>query len=297
MKIPKFLTILIVNKMIRGSKRIIKKTPFESEPSNIYDIYYTEKNVDSEAFDLYRRRIDLDRRITLIDIHGGAYAAGFRKSQFYFVRQFQDEGMDVLCPDYTHTGKNKNISVETQIKELVLFLNYLDEHFEELDLSPEIYLMGDSAGGHFVLLLTEIFGNMALKERFGLNVSHLKLKGTLVNCPVYRFEDFTNNKMKDSAKIWLFGGMIMDETWAKMISPSHYTKDIKVPVYISSSDKDFLMEHSKALNEDLTSLNVPHQFTFIEGNDKAGHVHNVINLALEDSRRVNKEMIEFILNN
>ena len=133
MKIPKFLTIIIVNKMIQDSKRIIKKTPFKSEPSNVYDIYYTEKNIDSEAFDLYRRKIDSNKRITLIDIHGGAYAAGFRKSQFYFVRQFQDEGMDVLCPDYTHTGKDKNISVETQIKELVLFLNYLDEHFEELD--------------------------------------------------------------------------------------------------------------------------------------------------------------------
>ncbi|MCR5741665.1 MAG: alpha/beta hydrolase [Gammaproteobacteria bacterium] len=298
MKVNRLLVRLIIKGIENRSKKNIKKTNFDVDYAK-YDINYLNDDSFKHAFDIYYANKDDRLDKTMIDIHGGAYARGNRKDNFYFASYFKDEGIDVVVPDYITRVENKNFSVKQEIKDLVAFINYLDKHYEDLNLSKNIYLCGDSAGGHFALILAEMFNNNALAKRFDLEVENLKLKAVLLNCPAYDFKSFsTSAYMTDNAKLYLFGNNILNEDYAQSISPLTYIKDLKTKVFLSSCKNDLLKEHCNLLDDTLTKLNNNHVYHYLDKDDKrVGHVHNVINLELEESKFINNEMIKFMEEN
>ena len=295
MKIGRGMLKALVNFLDSGSKRRAKKVPFSSQKENKYDIPYIDDGKELHKFDIYYAK---DNRLnkTILDIHGGAYVKGSRKNQFYYAQVFKSKGYDVLVNDYDLVSEKTNRSVEDEIKDCVSMLNYLDSHLTELNLSNELYLTGDSAGGHFALLLAEMFNNETLSLRFGLNIKNLKLKCVLVNCPVYDFEKASKVKsFSDSARKYLFGKISIKDDWARMLSPKEYIKDINVPIFVSSAKNDFLLNESISLNDDLNKFGYEHEYEYIDSpNKKVSHVHNVIYLDLEESKYINDKMLDFM---
>ena len=279
----------------RKSRRKIINTPFESEPENIYDISYIDDNDELHKFDLYRAK-DKKRNKTILNIHGGAYVRGSRKSQFYYAQIFKNDGYDFLVNDYDYVSKKTKITVVDQVYDCVSYLNYIDKHYKELNISPEIFIMGDSAGGHFALFLAEMFNNETLALRFKLNIENLKLKGVILSCPVYDFEAAANVKtLTREARKFLFGDLTIIDSWNKMISPKEFLSCLNVPLFLVSSKLDFLKEHSLSLAEDLSKLEKDYKFIYIDSLDiRVNHVFNVSNTSLEESKQVNHNILDFM---
>lgn len=295
MKFSRGFIKTIVEFIDNKSKRKSKKIPFASQKENRYDIPYLNDSNELHKFDIYYA---LDNRLnkTLLDIHGGAYVKGSRKNQFYYAQIYKSAGYDVIVNDYDLVNAKTQKTVEDEIRDCVSMINYLDVHYQELNLSNELYLTGDSAGGHFALLLAEMFNNETLALRFGMKVKNLKLKCVLVNCTVYDFDSVSKAKnMSEGARKYLFGHLSIIDNWAKMLSPKEYIKDLNVPIFVSSCKNDFLLNESIELNDDLNKFGYEHEYVYIDSEDKKiNHVHNVVYLEAKESIDVNNKMLEFM---
>lgn len=272
---------------------------------------------DWPPFGKYRTRLDLDvfsdgesthqcdlyyaeegsrNRKLLLDIHGGGYIAQTRKKNYGFASVFLDKGYDVAVLDYPLNDGVQDII--DQVRILAGQLAYLHNHAKDLDIEgDDWFLTGDSAGGHFALLLAEMFSDPLLAAKIcDTDLSGIPLKGVLVNCPVYDFakaiEDAPlNGKGKDA----LFGPSWKDEAYATLISPKTHIKCLKMPVFISTCRNDFLLAHSKILDADLKKTGNPPTFLCMESQKpQVTHVHNVNKISLKESCYVNSEMDRFM---
>ncbi|MBP3202837.1 MAG: alpha/beta hydrolase fold domain-containing protein [Bacteroidales bacterium] len=152
----------------------------------------------------------------------------------------------------------------------------------ELGINKDrVFLTGDSAGGHLALFLAE---------------KRVTPKAVLLNCPAYDFASFANAEAyTEEALAWFIGPKWDDEQWRASVSPRTYIGSYTGPLLVSTCTNDFIRSESLKLKADCDSLGRTIEFVDIQSKDKkVGHVHNVSNPALPESRTVNALMTEFM---
>ena len=250
------------------------------------------------GFDVYYAPEEIRNGIVLIDIHGGAYIYGDRKNNFGYASVFLAKGYDVVTLDYEHND-GKTIGVERQVETLCRQLAYLHNHAKELGLDPEKFcLLGDSAGGHFALLLAQLSLSPELREKLGVDLGGIRIHGVAVSCPVYDFKRALNTPMLSrSGRRAMFGPNFESEQLGDLYSPKTHAKLLTIPVFLTSCFNDFLNQDSLDLEADAKRIGMNLRFSFVENQDRSvGHVFNVIDFHLPDAIRVNDETDEFIKN-
>lgn len=287
-------TLLILRRyLISYDKRNRKKDPKTLDYKYIKDISYYDNSNKQQMFDIYYAKKENRKNILLIEIHGGSYIFGNRINSYPFAIEFLKEGIDVITLDYLpNDGKRDTFDL---IKDCFYGVKYIIEHKKELDIeNHKIFITGDSAGGHLALFLSEILSIDYLRDTLNLPTIDIDIKGTLLNCPVYDFENCGIGAMTNLAMKRMFGPRYKDREWFKILSPKEYIKDYTKPIFVSTCTNDFLRNESLSLKEDCKERN---NFTFIdiESKDKkVGHVHNVNVINLKESVIVNTKMNEFI---
>ena len=79
------------------------------------------------------------------------------------------------------------------------------------------------------------------------------------------------------------------------MSPRTFLKSYTGPLFVSTCTRDFIRTQSLLLVEDCENLNRPVELVDIASDDKAvGHVHNVTDPDLPESREVNARMMAFM---
>lgn len=238
----------------------------DGTPARVLDIYYADSAVRKDA--------------VLIDIHGGFYVGGNRKNNRPFASVFLKEGYDVVLLEYRLNDGALDVSDE--LSDCAAALDYLGGHAEELGINKDrMFLTGDSAGGHLALFLAE---------------KRVTPKAVLLNCPAYDFASFANAEAyTEEALAWFIGPRWDDEQWRASVSPRTYIGSYTGPLLVSTCTNDFIRSESLKLKADCDSLGRAIEFVDIQSKDKkVGHVHNVSNPALPESRTVNARMIEFM---
>ena len=153
-------------------------------------------------------------------------------------------------------------------------------------------MMGDSAGGHFAIILTLAMNNKGYAKQLGYSFTR-RAELLVLNCSVYDFENLGKGMITKKAQKRLFGPNYQDSEARKLISPKQHIALLDVPLFTSSCTKDFIRSETTSLISDLEKLNKPH--TFIDIKEKnVGHVHNVWNPYSKLSMYVNEEMVKFI---
>ena len=263
--------------------------------------YEIKKNIDALGDGRYDHEIDIvygDRQnkkgVTLIDIHGGSYIYSYRNNNYGFATVFADAGFDVVLLDYPHNDECKDSLVQVNV--LAKQLEYVFSHGAELGLNPDrVFLTGDSAGGHFALLLTEAIKDLELRRDLNISFEGVKLAGLAVNCPVYDYLRVSQTTfISKRGRKFLFGKRYDDADYLRALSPKCHIKSLDIPVFVSSCQNDFLIQETRDLVRDLTELQKAPTYCFIDKEDRAvAHVHNVVNINHPDSVFVNQEMIKF----
>ena len=275
LKVSKPMLKMIVDATIKlsdapayaDSLRHVIGLPYGSEDSGrqVIDIYYADSSVRREA--------------VLIDIHGGFYVGGDRRSNRAFASAFLKEGFDVVLVEY-RLNDGETIDVETELGDCAAALDYLADHAGELGLNRDaMFLTGDSAGGHFALYLAEGAEDHSLPvhpERF-------VPQGVLVSCPAYEFELFAiTNGFSESALRWF-------------LSPRTHIASYTGPLFVSTCRNDFIRDEALKLVGDYKALGREVEFLDIPSKDKkVGHVHNINFPDLPESREVNGRMAAFM---
>lgn len=258
-------------------KRIGVSYVFDGTPAQVFDIYYADKAVRRDA--------------VLIDIHGGFYVAGKRQNNRGFASVFLKEGYDVVLVEYR--VNDGTLDVSAGLSDCAAALDYLASEARALGLNKgRMFLTGDSAGGHLALYMAEGAEDSSVPIRPKV----FKPRGVLLNCPAYDFASFAEaGNFSKEAKAWYLGPRYEDKAWMQSLSPRTFIGSYTGPLLVSTCTKDFIRGQSLLLREDCDSLSRAVEFVDIASDDKkVGHVHNVVNQALPESREVNARMIAFM---
>lgn len=258
-------------------KRIGVPYVSDGTPAQVMDIYYADKAVRKDA--------------VLIDIHGGFYVAGKRQNNRAFASVFLKEGYDVVLVEYR--VNDGTIDVSAALGDCAAALDYLCSNAAALGQNKDrMFLTGDSAGGHLALYMAEGAEDPSVPFRPEM----FKPRGVLLNCPSYDFASFSEGDgFTKEAKAWYLGPRYEDKDWMTSLSPRTFISSYTGPLFVSTCTHDFLRGQALLLKEDCDSLSRTVEFIDIASDDKkVGHVHNVINQTLPESREVNSRMIAFM---
>lgn len=251
--------------------------PFEgAEKQQRYDIHYAEK----------------PNGITIIEIHGGAYIFSNRKNNAYYARFFANSGFNVVSLDYRLN--HGHIAVHDQIRDLACEIKHLYEHAEEFGLDPHKFVLtGDSAGGHFALIIAAAMDDEQVRKNLQLDFGGCHVLAVAANSPLYDLVAVgQSNIMTKRAKKYMMGTYAFDMKMQALASVKGNIDNLKMPLFLSTCKKDFIREETMNLKAYLESRNYP--FTFVDIEDESvGHVHNVVSPDFEPSKKVNNAMISF----
>ena len=258
-------------------KRIGVPYVSDGTPAQVMDIYYADKGVRKDA--------------VLIDIHGGFYVAGKRQNNRAFASVFLKEGYDVVLVEYRVNDGTLDVSVA--LGDCAAALDYLCSNAAALGLNKDrMFLTGDSAGGHLALYMAEGAEDPSVPFRPEM----FKPRGVLLNCPAYDFASFAEGDgFTKEAKAWYLGPRYEDKDWMTSLSPRTFIGSYTGPLFVATCTNDFIRGQALLLKEDCDSLSRTVEFIDIASDyKKVGHVHNVINQTLPESREVNSRMIAFM---
>lgn len=293
MKVGGFIVRLLALYCKISNKKRKKKHPPYGEYDMKLDVPYIEDGTFDHRYDVFYAK-ENRKNCLIIDIHGGAYMFSTRKDNYHFATIFLKEGFDVICLDYAPNNGKKD--TKDLLDDIVFALNHIFAHLEEFGFAKEsIVLTGDSAGGHFALLLAEAIEDKDVAKQLGYEFPDVPLKAVMINCPVYDFGNVTKN-MKAGANRRMFGPRWRINEPFVLISPRTYLEKLRMPLFLSTCTNDFLRSQSLLLAEDMKGKTTPFTFLDVESDKpEIGHVHNVIEPELEESTKVNKAMINFVL--
>ena len=293
MKVGPFLMTLLFHQLTKSDARKRGAWPDPAKYRSRLDLM---ADGDDMGFDVWYAPEEKRKGWTLIDIHGGAYVYSSRKGNFGFASVFLEKGYDVVLLDYRPNTKDGKRNCLMQVQNLARQLKYVFAHGEELGLNTEkVVLTGDSAGGHFSLLLAEALGNPELAKALGIDLEDVRIHALATSCPNYDLVRSVNNtSMNGRAKKWMFGRDYKDETKARLISPREHLKDLAIPLFLSTCTNDFIGQESLDLKAEAEALGKDLTYYNVDNPDKAvQHVHNVIDFPLPDSIAVNDAMDAF----
>ena len=151
----------------------------EGEKGELYlDLYYTE---DGKS----------EKKPVYIYIHGGGWAAGNRKGHSYYSKVFAKQGYLAVNIDYDLSDAEHHYWDKTE-DELCRALAWLSENAEKYGADMKnVFLTGDSAGGHLSLELANKINGGTYRVSGGVELP--KIKAISVSYPVASPADFYNN--------------------------------------------------------------------------------------------------------
>ena len=293
------ITRPVLNIIASYVKRTIKKRrkffPPYSAHRCFLDVAYMDDKKNGHRYDIYLSKSHR-KNVCIIDIHGGSYMFSESTDNYPFANEFLKNGYDVVCVDYVpNNGKRDTLDL---IKDCVSCINHLIDNLDKYGLDKDSFVIsGDSAGGHFALLISEAILNKEVAEKLGLDIRPIKINGILVNGPVYDFELMLDGSMSNGALNRMFGKGHHFLEHMRELSPRTYVESITVPLFVSTCTNDFIRTHSVVLKHDYEKMNKDLVFVDIESDEpNVDHVHNVVKPNLLESRVVNLKMMEFIDN-
>ena len=280
--------------IVSGSNKVSKAPTFADSLDKRIGVPYVSDGTPSQVLDIYYADKAVRKDAVLIDIHGGFYVAGNRQNNRGFASVFLKGGYDVVLVEYR--VNDGTLDVSAGLSDCAEALDYLASNADEFGLNKDrMFLTGDSAGGHLALYMAEGSEDSAVPIRPKV----FKPKGVLLNCPAYDFASFADGDgFTKEVLAWFIGPRYEDKAYLESLSPRTFVGSYAGPLFVSTCKNDFIRGQAHMLKQDCDSIGRKIEFLDIPADDKkVGHVHNVINQELPESKTVNNRMLVFMNDN
>ncbi len=245
-------------------------------PSQLPDSVVADRNMEYSAVG-GRQLMDVIRpkdagsgaRPAVLLLHGGGFRAGSKDGYISFAVKLAEHGYIAATADYRLAPRNQFPAAVQDAKAAVRFLR---ANAKKFNIDPEhIGALGDSAGGHLVLML----GLTAGVEEFEGSGPN-RDQSSAVQCVVDKYgpTDFTQSYSKsvDAAQVLplFLGGDLDHERPAHMrASPLNWVTPNAAPILAihGTADRYVAYEQSLWLTERLIAAGVPAELETISGAD------------------------------
>ena len=300
MSILKLPLGIAVSSMEKGDIKFIKSHKTFGNFNVKKDLSYIVDDSDEHKLDIYTSP-EKSNGITLFYVHGGAYVYGSKNYQSIFASWFVNKGFTVVVPNYRLAQKDGSVSVMDQVLDLLEALKFVEENKVYYGIkTTNLFLMGDSAGGHLCMMLEILLKDKDVQQYYGIkDVPTFDLKGIALNSTMYDFEgvvSLAKSMLFKKGIKWMLSSKYIDDEFVKMNSPRyHYQKGFKPsPLFASTATHDFFNSQTMRLKRDADELGIDLTYLFESSPKKEiGHVYNHFHFEDEEGKKCNEMMEEF----
>ena len=275
----------------------------QHDPDNYTDIVravsYLEDDLDYHKVDLYGTSNE-EVLPVVIEVHGGAFIGGSRKTNTNHSIFFAERGYKVVATDYPGIPRDGNFT--DAIQDLFTSYQWVADHADEygFDMS-NVILSGDSAGGYYVLLTCAIFHSEELQEYFGVTLPNFEFQGFVTTCPVANIramQEYLESEegvlghaaQKIGADILLDEELMSHLDLMQSVEPQAFEG-----VYMLTTPDDAVTgEDVQVFDRYLTENNVPHvtvSYDSVENN--LVHTFNIGHTGYAESLVANQDMVDY----
>lgn len=278
------------------AKNDAKRIASQTEPNGlvqILDIPYIDDCEKGHLLDIYYPEGTTEKLPVIIDIHGGGWMYGYKEINKYFCLKLAQQGFLVASINYRLAG---NVLFDEQIRDIFSALHWLGDNLNEYPADMDnVFLAGDSAGGHFVCVTTAVNLNEDMQKDFGVEKLSYKIKAVSAICPAIDLlsPDFLMNVNVPV----LLGDNWKNSKFKKYLSVKNLVTDSFPPFHILTAKGDGLLKHQAPVLADIfRKNNVDFRFCDFTGklNGKyLGHVFNVVAPFSVYGEAANKDIADF----
>lgn len=278
-------------------KRIARQSP----PANITaicDIPYLPDGERRHLLDIYYPSMTEDKLPVIIDIHGGGWMYGYKEINKYYCMYLAGRGFTVVNINY---GLSPEFTYKEQLQDCFAAFHWLDENYTEYPCDiNNVFLTGDSAGGHLAALCCEIFGSTDLPDIFHVQIPDFQIRAAAFTCGAFSMPHLLSRIQVPLARSYarfILGADMRDKN-TNIYSNATQLLNIAdmPPLYLSSSAQDFIGFETKKFCKKLDELKIPYKLHFWpKGKEHAlPHVFNIIEPYYPESILTNIEMTDFL---
>lgn len=262
------------------------------------DIPYLDDGEKDHLLDVYGITEGMEKTPVIIEIHGGGFIGGTKKTNTAHSGVYADAGFLVVTPNYTHLPKG---DFRTVLQDVFSVLHWVEANAEEYHFDTDrIFLSGDSAGACIVSLTASCLTNEEVRSWYGVELPGFEVSGYILTCPTVDIlsirddlgaEGYPGHKAKTIGEDILFNDELMNMAHVFNLLDENYPE-----VYIITTPTDALFNRmSVAFEAALTEKNIPHEYHVYEGTEnELGHVFNVEHVEYAESIQANAEAIAYI---
>ena len=225
----------------------------------------------------------------IVTVHGGGYLTNNKECNRPHDMYLASKGYKVVNVNYT---LQPEAEFDQEMRELDGVFHWIGAHADRYGFDTDnVFLTGDSSGGHLALLYTGVQQRKDLQDYFKVNVSDVKIKGTAVTCPVGSFldPDPVSKAFRNLA------GRLYDTKGKMMISYQGFADENYPGVCIVTTDTDVPIHTcSEAIHKWLDFRGIDHWYKSFESKgNKLGHVFNVLHPDWPESIEANQYILDF----
>jgi acetyl esterase/lipase len=279
-----------IERMKNGRDRLFREGLREE-----YDLPYRSDGDGRHTLDLIRPEGEGPFPV-VVEIHGGAYVACEKNINRLHSRAFAQQGFAVVNGDYTLHPEG---SFRRNMQELADIVKWVGDNAARYSLDAErVYMSGDSAGGHLILLYTMIQSSESIRARFDTELCPIRLRAAAATCPGFRLlYDDTNSDDAAARQVveMAFPDGVSEEELEELDILRLLPEADYPPLIVTATPGDGLLwREDLILARALEKRGRPFAFRAWESRkNELRHVFNVLFPEYEESRDANEAILAY----
>lgn len=274
-----------------------KRIASQTEPDTceqILDIPYIDDGERAHLLDIYYPKGTTEKLPVIIDIHGGGWMYGYKEINKNFCLKLAEKGFLVASINYRLAGGETRF--DHQIKDIFSALKWLGENLKNYPADTNnIFLAGDSAGGHFSCVTTAVNMSEDMQKDFDVEYCGFDFKAVAAICPA--IDLLSPNFIMNINVPVLLGEKYKQSPLKKYLDVAQIISKDFPPFYVNTAKNDFLKKQCYKLRDLLSENRIEycfHDFSEeIYNPSELTHVFNVVNPFSVQGDLSNTEIAEF----
>ena len=207
----------------------------------------------------------------IISVHGGAWVYGDKEIYRYYCMDLVKHGFSVVNFTYRLSPRYK---FPCYLEDTVNVFNWLYENYEKYNLDiNNVFVVGDSAGAHILSLFISILTKPELNNHYKFNLKYnYKFNAIGLNCGIYDMVKSISEMDGANAIMRTTMGHVCKKDELEFISPITHVNNGYPPIFLMTSNKDFLLEQNQLFLKVIEENNIEHKFKCY-GDDKLECFH------------------------
>ncbi len=259
------------------------------------DIPYIDDNNEDHYLDIYSPTSDVSKNYPVVVlIHGGGYSSGYKELDRQMGQYIASKGFHVVNMNYTLMPE---VGFKTELEEAFAVFNWIKANHEKYGFDYErVSVVGDSSGGHYVMLIAAIQNNKNLQSYFGIKPYECGLKAFVSICPS-TFESAINGTGEIFENIVkVLGDWFKDDEYIKNCSYKYFIDENYPEIMIVTTPTDSILAKDHVeIHEYMEEKGIKHAFMSYESKSNSlDHVFNVLYPEYEESIMANNDIVAYL---